>query len=63
MLVILDPFINFSTDRPASYKAAGRRSRYFGRLQLEHRAATIAPDPTHCSRDKHLGRPHVNRKK
>ena len=63
ILEILDPFINISTDRPASNKAAGLRSRYFCRLQLEHKASTFAPDPTHCWRDKHLARPHINKKK
>ena len=53
----LGSFININTDRLASYKAAGHRSRYFGRLQLEHKAVT------HCSRDKHLARPHINKKK
>jgi len=52
ILRILDPFINI--DHPASYKAAGHRSRYFCRLQLEHKAAALALDPTHCSHDKHL---------
>ena len=52
ILRILDPFININTDRPASYKAAGNLSQYFGRLQLEHKASARALDPTHCSRDK-----------
>jgi len=39
----MDPFLNINihTDRSASFKAAGHRSRYFGRLQLEHKAATV----------------------
>ena len=49
--------IRVNTDRQASHKAAGHRSRYFFRLQLEHKAAT------HCSRDKHLARPLINQKK
>ena len=49
-----NPDVNF---RLASYKDAGHRSRYVGRLQLEHKAVT------HCSRDKHLKRPHINKKK
>ena len=47
----------------ASFKAAGHRSKYFCWLPLEHKASTLALDPTHCSRDKHSARPHVNRKK
>jgi len=39
-LGILDPFINISTGSPASFKAAGHRSRYFYRLKL-HKAATV----------------------
>ena len=57
ILWILGPFININTDPPASFKAADHRSRYFCRLQLEHRAAT------HCSRDKHLARPQINKKR
>jgi len=53
----LDPFININIDLPASYKALGYRSRYFNRLQLEHKAVT------HCSRDKHLALPHINKNK
>jgi len=34
-LRVLDLFIN--TDHPASYKAAGHRSRYFGRLHCSPR--------------------------
>jgi len=63
ILGILDTFINISTDRPASYKAAGHRSRYFGRLQFEHKTSDLALDPTHCSQDKHLARTHINKKK
>jgi len=59
----LDPFIYINTDSPASYKASGHRSRYFCRLQLEHKASSFALDPTHFSRDKHLARPHINKKK
>ena len=33
--------ININTDRPASFKAAGQRSRYFCRLRLDHMAATV----------------------
>jgi len=47
-----------NTDRPA----AGHRSRYFGRLPLQHKASALALDSTHCSRDKHLARPHINKK-
>jgi len=46
-----------NTDRLASYKADGYRSRYFCGLQLEHKAVTL------CSRDQHLARPHTNKKK
>jgi len=51
------------TDSPASYEAAGHRSRYFSRLQLEHKAATLVLDPTHCSLHKHLARLIMNKKK
>jgi len=57
VLGISDPFININTDRPASYKAAGHRLGYFCRLPLEHKAAT------HCSRDKHLARTLIKKKK
>jgi len=60
---ILDPFINVNTDSPASYNGAGHCSRYFCRLQLVHKASTLALDPTHCLCDKHLERPHINKKK
>jgi hypothetical protein len=53
----LDPFININTNRLASYKAAGHRSRYFGRLQLEHKAAT------HCSCNKHLAQKRKKRER
>jgi hypothetical protein len=46
-LEILDPFININTDCKASYQVAGHSSRYFGGLQLEHKAVT------HCLRNKH----------
>jgi hypothetical protein len=42
--------VNISTDRPASFKAAGRRSRYFCRLQLEHKAATLTCVNPHIAR-------------
>jgi len=38
------------TDRPASFKVAGHRSRYFCRLQLEHKAATLALVTPHTAR-------------
>jgi len=41
-------------------KAAGHRSIYFGRLQLEHKVSALALDPTHCSRDKHFAWPHIH---
>jgi len=40
-LGIFGPFININSDSQASFKAAGHRSRYFCRLQLEHKAATV----------------------
>jgi len=43
-------YLTSFTDRPATYKAACHHSRYFGRLQLEHKAGT------HCS---HLARSHT----
>jgi len=55
--VIVCLFISTLNGRPASFKAARLRPRYFCRLQLEHKAAT------HCSRDKHLARQHINKKK
>ena len=55
--MIVGLFININTGRPASFKVAGHRSRYSCRLQLEHKAAT------HCSRDKHVARPHINKNK
>jgi len=42
---------------PASFKAASYCSRYFCRLQLQHKAATL------CLQDKHLAGPHINKKK
>jgi len=30
---------------------------------LEHKASPCAFDPTHCSRNKLLARPHINKKK
>jgi hypothetical protein len=51
--------ININTDRPASYKAAGRRSIL---LQTPNVAqgVSLALDPTHCSCNKYLTRPHIN---
>jgi hypothetical protein len=63
ILRILYPFIYINTDSPAAYKAAGHRSKYFCSLQLEHKASNLTFDPTRCSRDKHLARPHVNKRK
>jgi len=63
ILGILDPFIDINTDRTASYKADGHRSRYFCRRLLKHEASTLALDPTRCSHDKHLARPHTYKKK
>jgi hypothetical protein len=57
--VILDPFINIDTDRPASYKVAGHRSIYFGRLQLEHKAATVALLNPHIARAINIQRDHL----
>ena len=42
-------FISTLTDRPASFKAVGHRSRYFCR-QLEHKAATLALMAPHIAR-------------
>ena len=55
--MIVGLFTNINTDRPASFKAARRLSRYFCGVPLEHKAAA------HCSHDKHLGRPIINKKK
>ena len=63
ILGILDPFFIINTDSPASFKAAGHRSRYFCRLQLQHKTSALALNPTHCSRNKHLARPDINKKK
>jgi len=56
---ILDPFVTLIVQ--PSYKPAGHRSRYFYRLLLVHKASTLAHDPTHCSRDNHLKRRHINK--
>ena len=42
--------INISTDRPASYKAAGPPFEIFCGLQLEHKAATLALMTPHIAR-------------
>ena len=59
----LEFFSNIDPDRPASYKAAGHHSRWFCRMQQEHRVSTFSFNHTHCSSDKHLGQPHINKKK
>jgi len=46
----LDSFIKINNDRPASYQAAGHRSRYFCRQQLQHRAATLTCFNPHIAR-------------
>jgi hypothetical protein len=58
-------FINFNNDLPASFKAAGHLSRYCYRLQLEHKAAAVTQVSPHIAgwRDKHIARPHINKKK
>jgi hypothetical protein len=63
--VIVGLFFTTLSDRPASFKAARHLSIYFRRLQPEHKAASYScnRDPTHCSRDKHFARPHMNKKK
>jgi len=48
--VIGDLFINSNTDRPASFKGAGQRWRYFCRLQLEHKASKLALVTSHIAR-------------
>jgi len=77
-VVIVGPFINISTDSQASIKAAVHRSRYTTdcycstRQLLLHAQQTATgaqgsycykSQPTHCSCDKHLARPHINKKK
>ena len=57
---ILDPFTN--NNRPASYKAAGHRSRDL-QTALGTQIVSCRIGPTHCSRDKHLAWPHINKKK
>jgi len=42
--------VNINTDLKASYKAAGHRSRYFGRLQLEHKGSALAVVTPHIAR-------------
>jgi len=54
-------FVTTLTDRQASFEAARHCSKYFCRLQLAHKAVTLALDPTHCSCDKHLALPHINK--
>jgi len=49
-LGILDPFIHINIDSPASYKADGHSSRYFCRLQLEHKAAAVTYVNPHIAR-------------
>ena len=48
ILGILDPFIN--TNRPASNLVSGHPSRYFCRLQLDHKAATVTCVNPHIAR-------------
>jgi len=48
--VIVGLFTNINTERPALYKAGGHRSRYFCRLQLEHKAATVTYVNPHIAR-------------
>jgi len=55
--LIVGLFININNDRPASFKAAGHCSTYFCRLPPDHKAAK------HFSRDKHLARHHISKKK
>jgi len=42
--------INIDTDRPASFKDARQRLRYFCRLQLEYKAATLTLLTSHIAR-------------
>jgi len=52
------------TDRPASFSVAQSLFEIHRRLQLQHKAATVnTRQSTHCSRDKHLARPDINKKK
>ena len=56
--------ININTDRPASFKAAGLHSRHSADSNCSTRQLSLdTRDPTHCSCDKHLARPHTNKKK
>jgi hypothetical protein len=48
--VIVGLFINVNTNRPASLKAAGHRSRYFCRLQPNHKAAAVTYVNPHIAR-------------
>jgi len=48
--MIVGLFINVNTDRPASLKAAGHRSRYLRRLQLDHKAASVTYVNPHIAR-------------
>ena len=62
--MIVGLFITTLTDRPASLKAAGHRSRYFCRLQRVHKAATLALVTPHIARAINtLARPLINKKK
>jgi len=62
---ILDPFISVNIDSPASFRAAGESSF---EIILQTAAGSQGSycytcQPTHCSRDKHLARSLINKKK
>ena len=52
-------FITTLTDPLPSFKAARHRSRY----SAAGDSYSCIHDPTHCSRDKHLARPDINKRK
>jgi len=47
---VLGSFIIMNTGLPASYKAAGHRSRHFCRLQRGHKAVTVTDVNPHIAR-------------
>jgi len=61
-IVIVGLSINIINDRPDSFKAAGHLDILQTATGAQGSHCCIH-DPTHCSRDKHLARPHINKKK
>jgi hypothetical protein len=57
----LGNFINISTVGPVSHTAAGHRSRYSAARYWSTRQLLLQKSTAHCSRDKYLARPHINK--